>query len=64
MEKHQLEQVIKRALVETYDEWKNGGREAWIVLDRISEKYEDERYFDDIDGEVLLEEVRKEMESL
>lgn len=64
MEKYQLEQVVKRALVETYDEWKIGGREAWKVLDRISEKYEDERYFDDIDGEALLEEVREEMESL
>ena len=59
-----LEQMIKKELRETYNEWKNGGHQEWVTLDRISEKYESERYFDDVNWEPLQEEIRKEMESL
>ena len=61
---HELQKLIKQELRETYDQWKNGGHEEWVTLDRISEKYENERYFDDIDGEALQEEIREEMEAL
>lgn len=60
----ELQEKVKAELRKTYNEWKNGGHQEWVTLDRISEKFESERYFDDIDGEALQEEVRKEMESL
>ena len=60
----ELQEMVKQDLRETYNEWKNGGYQEWVTLDKISEKYEINPYFDDIDGEALQEEVRKEMESL
>lgn len=60
----ELQEKVKAELRNTYNEWKNGGHQEWVTLDKISEKFESERYFDDIDGEALQEEVRKEMESL
>lgn len=60
----ELQEMVKQDLRETYNEWKNGGHQEWVTLDRISEKYESHSYFDDIDCEALQEEVRKEMESL
>ena len=30
-----LEQMIKKELRETYNEWKNGGHQEWVTLDRI-----------------------------
>ncbi len=60
----ELQEMIKQDLRETYNEWKNGGHAEWVALDRISERYESERYFDDVNWDVLQDEVRKEMESL
>ena len=61
---YELQEMVKQDLRDTYNEWKNGGQQEWVTLDIISEKYESERYFDDVKWEPLQEEIRKEMESL
>ena len=60
----ELQEMIKQDLRENYNEWKNGGHAEWVAPDRISERYESERYFDDVNWDVWQDEVRKEMESL
>ena len=60
----ELGNQIKQELRDSYHDWKDGGHAEWVALDRISEKYESERYFDDVKWEPLQEEIRKEMESL
>lgn len=62
--KYQLEETVKNELRKTYIKWKDGGEQGWKTLDTISEMFENHRYFDDIDGESLMDEVREEMESL
>lgn len=60
----ELSNQIKQELRDSYHDWKDGGHAEWVALDIISEKYESERYFDDVKWEPLQEEIRKEMESL
>ena len=64
MENEQIEQAVKGALKETYNEWEGNLEEGWKVLTIFAEMFDPDMFFEAIDGDRLIEEVRKEMESL